>query len=303
MQALARGRIHGAPSRRGQANPTGPPALGHCTSLSSGFAPTEVLSSAWWDIKLGLLPLQSSISIQGCPLVIALLQPPQGARCQERWLGGRSTLRTVGREGSHLPALSRRAAEHKSGSIVTTRPRQGKLPPAPPVAVFMSSSEEGSWPNAAALNPDTHAVMAYLLCWGLAAQRGTPHASREALPGTATLTNATLHPTQEAWAGLEAVGLVEGPRPLGGSRHLRVPNEAGRELSYKWHARKRDGTSPWGPTVAVTSAMLRALPQTSDRSASEPRHTTGKSQPGTREPAGPPLPAHSCPRGTRGGYS
>ena len=95
--------------------------------------------------------------------MIALLQPRQGARCQEQEPGGRSTLRTVGRDGSHLPVLSRRAEMPKPGNVVSTRPRRAKLSPAPPMAAFMSSCEEGSWPNAA-LNPGKHAVMAYLLC-------------------------------------------------------------------------------------------------------------------------------------------
>lgn len=39
----------------------------------------------------------------------------------------------------------------------------GKLSPAQPAAVFVSSSEGSSWPHAA-LNPSKRAVMAHLLC-------------------------------------------------------------------------------------------------------------------------------------------
>ena len=35
----------------------------------------EVSSPGWWDIKFWLLEGQRNISIQACPLVIALLQP------------------------------------------------------------------------------------------------------------------------------------------------------------------------------------------------------------------------------------
>lgn len=57
----------------------------------------------WEDVKLRLLPVQRHISIQGCPLVIALLWPRPGAPFQEREAGGISTLHPAGQTGQVSP--------------------------------------------------------------------------------------------------------------------------------------------------------------------------------------------------------
>lgn len=128
--------------------------------------------------------------------------------------------------------------------------------------------------------------MAYLLCPGSAAQqrpRGHTGHPPNTLESTSRNSHAhkchlTSHPGVHA--RLEAAGLVEAPRALGGSWHTGVPNKAVQELSYKRRSGRGGGHPPPGTdhSSCFSPSALRALPQTSDRSASEPDDSTAQCQ-------------------------
>lgn len=207
----------------------------------------------------------------------------------------------MGQDGSRLPALSRQAEMQKSGSIVTVRPRQGKLSPAAPVAAFTSSSEEGSRPNTAS-KPGKRAVTAYLLCRGSAAQRGTLQTPWEAPPGTAILMNATLHPTQGFMLGWRPRGWLKHPVPWGATGSPGSQTKLGKSSATRSTGGKEDGHPPWQPPQP--RHVLYPKPQTG--TASEPEHGTAQCREvtaGNPRAGRSPLPAHGCPRGARGGYS
>ena len=209
----------------------------------------------------------------------------QGARCQEQEPSGRSALHAKGWDGmgqgvSHLPALSCQAEMHKLGSIITMRPRWGELSPAPPVAVFVSSSEEGSWPRAA-LSSGKHTVVAHLLCQGLAVRRSTPQTPREAPLGTGTLTNATLHPshhkhhlTNHPTRGRCRAGGCGAGWSTQSPGEEQVPRShrqscARAQLPTALGERRWDTPSGTDHSSHLSPSTLHALPQTSDQLASE----------------------------------
>lgn len=184
----------------------------------------------------------------------------------------------------------------------------GKLSPTPPVAAFMLRLKKAlakycfePWrARSDSLSP----------VLGLGCMVGHPPNALGSISGDGRIhiCHLTSHPTRGYMLGWRLWGWLKHPEPWGGAGtpgSQTKPWESS-ATSSRWRKEMghppgdRPRQLPW----LIHAYMLYPKPQTSRRRGRTTAwHSTGKSQPGTREPAGPPLPVHGCPRGARGGYS